>query len=64
MLEPDPRTCELTLTALHPGVTVEQARAATGWPLAVAAQLRRTPEPSGRELAVLRELESTKGRTA
>jgi glutaconate CoA-transferase, subunit B len=63
VLEPDPDTCELTLTALHPGATVEQARAATGWPLAVAAQLRRTPAPSEEELAMLRLLESTKGRT-
>ncbi|MGH3745094.1 MAG: CoA-transferase subunit beta, partial [Mycobacteriales bacterium] len=36
ILEPDPATCELTLTHLHPGVSVEQAREATGWPLAVA----------------------------
>ncbi len=64
VLEPDPRTCELTLTALHPGATVEQARAATGWPLAVADALRRTPEPSEEELSMLRLLESTKGRTA
>jgi len=64
VLEPDPRTCELTLTALHPGATVEQARAATGWQLAVAPQLRRTPAPTDEELATLRRLESTKGRTA
>jgi glutaconate CoA-transferase, subunit B len=61
---PDPRTCELTLTALHPGATVEQARAVTGWPLAVAPELRRTPEPSEEELSMLRLLESTKGRTS
>ncbi len=30
ILEPDPDTCELTLTFLHPGVTVEQAVASTG----------------------------------
>src|SRR5919112_2830590 len=29
----EPRDGELTLTALHPGVTAEQAREATGWPL-------------------------------
>jgi glutaconate CoA-transferase subunit B len=64
VLEPDEDTCELTLTALHPGATVEQARAATGWPLVVAAEVRGTPEPTAQELAVLRQLESTKGRTA
>ncbi|HEY9522017.1 MAG TPA: CoA-transferase, partial [Thermopolyspora sp.] len=36
ILEPDPDTCELRLTSLHPGVTLDQARAATGWPLAAA----------------------------
>jgi hypothetical protein len=43
---------------------VEGASAATGGPLRVAADLRRTPAPSGDELSVLRELESTKGRTS
>ena len=55
---------ELTLTQLHPGSTVEGALAATGWPLRVAADLRRTPAPTEHELAVLRQLESTKGRTS
>jgi glutaconate CoA-transferase subunit B len=62
ILEPDPDTCELTLTALHPGATAEQARAATGWPLAVAADLRTTAAPTPDELAVLRRLEATKGK--
>ena len=60
LLEPDPATCELTLTHLHPGATVEQARAATGWRLAVAGELVTSPPPTGRELAVLRALEATK----
>jgi len=56
VLRPDPDTCELRLTALHPGVTVEQARAATGWPLAVADTLATTQPPTEEELAVLRKL--------
>ncbi|WP_320669429.1 CoA-transferase subunit beta [Patulibacter defluvii] len=56
VLEPDPTTKELTLVQLHPGVTVEQAREATGWPLRVADQPTITPEPSARELSALREL--------
>lgn len=56
VLEPDPRTCELTLTGLHPGVTVEQARAATGWELAVAGELRTEPAPTAEELSELRAL--------
>ena len=36
VLEPDPDSCELTLTSLHPGVSVDEAREATGWELRVA----------------------------
>jgi glutaconate CoA-transferase subunit B len=61
ILTPDPETRELTLTSLHPGVDVEVAKAATGWPLAVAAQLVTTEAPTARELEVLRDL---KARTA
>ncbi len=60
ILEPDPTTCELTLTHLHPGRTVEQARAATGWPLAVANDVRTTRPPTPEELTVLRRLEASK----
>jgi glutaconate CoA-transferase subunit B len=56
VLEPDPETCELTLTRLHPGVEVEQARAATGWELAVAGTLERTDPPTDAELEALRAL--------
>jgi glutaconate CoA-transferase, subunit B len=61
VLEPDPVTCELTLTRQHPGVTVDQVRDATGWDLAVAAELCDTAPPTAEELATLRELEATKG---
>jgi glutaconate CoA-transferase, subunit B len=60
VLEPDPRSCELTLTHLHPGTTVEQARAATGWDLAVASELQQTPPPGPAELATLRALIAAK----
>ena len=56
VLEPDPASAELTLTQLHEGVSVEQAREATGWELAVAAELRVTEPPSEDELQALREL--------
>ena len=59
VLEPDPRTCELTLTALHPGATVEQARAATGWALRVADELAESAPPTATELRALRELKTT-----
>ncbi len=56
VLEPDPATCELTMTRLHPGVTAEKAREATGWPLAIAPDLAGTPAPTADELAVVRAL--------
>jgi glutaconate CoA-transferase subunit B len=56
VLQPDPDTCELVLTSLHPGATVEAARAATGWPLAVHSSLAETAPPTEIELRVLRAL--------
>ncbi|GAA3749906.1 CoA-transferase subunit beta [Salinactinospora qingdaonensis] len=56
VLEPDPETAELTLVSVHPGVDVADARAATGWELAVAPEVATTPEPTSEELAVLRSL--------
>jgi glutaconate CoA-transferase subunit B len=56
ILEPDPVTKELVMTYLHPGVTVEQVRENTGWPLRIALQLKTTQPPSGQELEVLRDL--------
>jgi glutaconate CoA-transferase subunit B len=59
ILEPDPETCELRLTHLHPGVEVEQAREATGWELQVADPLATTEAPTAEELEALRELQAT-----
>jgi glutaconate CoA-transferase subunit B len=61
VLTPDPVTAELTLTALHPGVSEADVRSATAWDLAVAPDLATTPAPTERELTVLRDLERTKG---
>ncbi|HMN60187.1 MAG TPA: CoA-transferase [Anaerolinea sp.] len=54
ILEPD-ESGEMTLTALHPGVTVESVIENTGWPLQVAADLRVTQPPAEDELRILRE---------
>jgi glutaconate CoA-transferase subunit B len=61
VLEPDPDTCELVLTHLHPGATVEQATEATGWPLVVRDDLAVTEPPTGAELDVLRALQAGAG---
>jgi glutaconate CoA-transferase subunit B len=60
VLEPDPVSCELVLTRLHPGATVEQAKQATGWDLRVADGVRPTEPPTDEELRVLRHLEGSK----
>jgi glutaconate CoA-transferase, subunit B len=60
ILEPHPETRELVQTHLHPGVTLAEARAATGWELAVSPTLSRTAAPTEEEIAALRELEQTK----
>ncbi|HEU4348048.1 MAG TPA: CoA-transferase [Actinoplanes sp.] len=60
VLEPDPATCEFTLTHVHPGVTADDVRAATGWPLAVSGALDVTSPPTGGELTALRAL-TTRG---
>ena len=59
ILEPDPDSCELILTRLHPGASLDKARQATGWPLAVAGDLTTTDPPSQQELEVLRGLEGS-----
>lgn len=58
VLRPDPVTKELTLTSVHPGVSVDDVRSSTGWELAVAEDLATTPPPTTKELAVLRELKA------
>ena len=45
---------EAYLASCHPGVTVEDVLANTGWPLAVAPRMKKTPVPNKRELRVIR----------
>jgi glutaconate CoA-transferase subunit B len=54
ILEPD-ASGELTLAALHPGKTIEQAKANTGWDLKVSPNLRVTDAPTQIELQILRQ---------
>ncbi len=56
ILTPDPGSKELVLTGLYPRVTVEQAVAATGWPLRVADEVAQIEPPSAAELTALRDL--------
>jgi glutaconate CoA-transferase subunit B len=54
IMEPD-GSGELTLTALHPGKTAQEALDNTGWPLKVAGNLRTTEPVTEEELTILRE---------
>jgi glutaconate CoA-transferase subunit B len=56
ILEPDPETKELVLTHVHPGISPEQAKEATGWDLKIADDLKTTEAPTEDELSKLREL--------
>jgi glutaconate CoA-transferase, subunit B len=56
IFEPDPQTRELTVTSLHQGVTDDQVREATGWPVRFAENVQRIAPATDHELAVLRDL--------
>jgi glutaconate CoA-transferase subunit B len=51
------RDDELVLTAVNPGVDVDQVLAATGWPLRVADEVAVNDPPTDDELAVLRDVD-------
>jgi glutaconate CoA-transferase subunit B len=46
---------EMRLDALHPGVTLDNVRAAMGWQPRVAAEVVETPAPTEAELRLIRE---------
>ncbi|HEY7144322.1 MAG TPA: CoA-transferase [Streptosporangiaceae bacterium] len=59
VLEPDPDTSELVLTGVYPGISVQEVKERTGWPLAVSASLHGIPPPTPAELTALRGLLAT-----
>jgi glutaconate CoA-transferase subunit B len=54
ILRHDPVTCEFILTAVHPGVTIEDVISATGWTLRVSPDVSESPPPTEDELTALR----------
>ena len=58
MLAPHPETQELQLVALYADASVDEARAAIGWPLRVADHLDTIAAPTAHELNTLRALEA------
>ncbi len=55
----DETTKELTLLALHPGVSAEEVRAASGYPVRVADRLERTAPPTAEDRRILRQIDPT-----
>jgi glutaconate CoA-transferase subunit B len=58
VLEPEATTGELQLVALYADASVDEARAAIGWPLRIAATLETIAEPTVLELETLRALKA------
>lgn len=54
MMDYHPDTKRMRVMALHPGVELDRVKASTGFELHVADDLGRSPEPSDRELELLR----------
>jgi glutaconate CoA-transferase subunit B len=48
---------EMYLHSVHPGVTVEEVQAATGWELRIATDVSETPSPTDGELRLLRQFD-------
>jgi len=46
---------EAFVSTLHPGVTVDDVKANTGWDVNIAPDVKPTPEPSAEEIKAIRE---------
>jgi len=51
----DAENHEMMLSSYHPGVSVDDIKKETGWPLQVAPDARETTPPSAAELAAVRK---------
>jgi glutaconate CoA-transferase subunit B len=60
----DEASKRMKIIALHPGVTIDQVQANTGFELELAAELETTEPPTEEELAVLRHLDPERLYTA
>jgi glutaconate CoA-transferase subunit B len=57
VLKFDPKTKEMMLVSVHPGVAADAVKANTGWPLKVDVEPAQTPEPTAEELAMLKQFD-------
>jgi glutaconate CoA-transferase subunit B len=51
----DEATGEMTLSSLHPGVSMDDIRESTGWDMKVSPDVAETPAPTKEELRLIRE---------
>ena len=58
ILRPEPETCELIVSSVHPGITRDTIRQKTGWPIRFAPDCGETVPPTSLELQVLRDLQA------
>lgn len=56
VMEPEAGSGELVVTSVYEGTTVDEARAACGWPLRAATRIGTLAPPTSQELSVLRDL--------
>jgi glutaconate CoA-transferase subunit B len=56
ILEPEPASGELVLSALYPGVEAREVKAGIGWQLRAKSRLDQVEPPSERELYFLRQV--------
>ena len=56
----DGESREMVLASHHPGVTVKQIKAETGWPLKIAENVSKTLPPNDDELAAVRKYDPKK----
>jgi len=55
-MRPDSQTNEFKVASLHPGITAEDVRRNTGWPVQFHETVEQTPPPLDDELRALRDL--------
>jgi glutaconate CoA-transferase, subunit B len=56
VLEPDPKSKEMIVVSLHPGITQEMVIEHCGWPIKFAKKIFETPAATAEELTILRDL--------
>ncbi|MGH9573082.1 MAG: CoA-transferase subunit beta [Candidatus Acidiferrales bacterium] len=56
LMKPDTDTNEFVVVSMHPGITREMVRKNTSWNVRFGLHVDETPEPSEKELTILRDL--------